>query len=463
MWIFTELADLWDEIRREDDRFLDEVFQGWVDYAVRHADDPVWYSSLRNVAIYTGVGVLDASWKLSTTVATGFVDVLRIGDGVKKGGWGYGQDALRLLVVAGPTFRLARYGLSTLASIDAFPTSGICAWVSAAKALRLTGVRHFATVADLAKAVGVTGDSFPLVYGLSTVLKYLQQLGAIGRSIVPFSRNIETSLLAATEANPNGVVMFGVQWMRGGDLVGHALIATRNMLTGQLQILDRSGRVVSTLAELESLVPGYGPISTAQFAAKDAMIVIDNATSATAIDRLSKAALGGLVAEKALDVNVPEEKEVKDRLKVHAAFDASPLLQYIGLEVRQVPFRAEKGRKIRVSAKPIVPESETETVSSTVCTELYDSELYDGVAIAKKSKRCVTTVYEYQLYSVVSGDSLAKIAKRFYGTEKLWPMVHEANKAMLGKDPHRIGALRPGMKLHIVMSAKKADVTTPSQ
>ena len=37
----------------------------------------------------------------------------------------------------------------------------------------------------------------------------------------------------------------------------------------------------------------------------------------------------------------------------------------------------------------------------------------------------------YETYVVVSGDSLSKIAKRFYGKASLWPKIHEANRDVI--------------------------------
>ena len=50
-----------------------------------------------------------------------------------------------------------------------------------------------------------------------------------------------------------------------------------------------------------------------------------------------------------------------------------------------------------------------------------------------------------QVYTVVSGDSLSKIAKREYGDANAWPKIFEANKDIL-KDPDKI---QPGQKLKI--------------
>jgi hypothetical protein len=50
-----------------------------------------------------------------------------------------------------------------------------------------------------------------------------------------------------------------------------------------------------------------------------------------------------------------------------------------------------------------------------------------------------------QIYEVVSGDSLSKIAKRFYGDAAKYPKIFEANRDQI-KDPNMI---KPGQKLKI--------------
>ena len=43
-----------------------------------------------------------------------------------------------------------------------------------------------------------------------------------------------------------------------------------------------------------------------------------------------------------------------------------------------------------------------------------------------------------QSYTVVSGDSLSKIAKNHYGDAAKWPQIYEANKAIIGNNPDHI-------------------------
>jgi len=52
---------------------------------------------------------------------------------------------------------------------------------------------------------------------------------------------------------------------------------------------------------------------------------------------------------------------------------------------------------------------------------------------------------EAQMHTVVSGDTLSKIAKKYYGNAGKYPVIFEANKPML-KDPDKI---YPGQVLRI--------------
>ena len=57
----------------------------------------------------------------------------------------------------------------------------------------------------------------------------------------------------------------------------------------------------------------------------------------------------------------------------------------------------------------------------------------------------VNTKPETKFYTVVSGDTLGKIAKEYYGNAMKYPEIFEANKPML-KDPDLI---YPGQVLRI--------------
>ena len=50
------------------------------------------------------------------------------------------------------------------------------------------------------------------------------------------------------------------------------------------------------------------------------------------------------------------------------------------------------------------------------------------------------------VYTVQSGDSLSKIAKKLYGDANSWHKLYEANKATIGDNPDLI---RPGQRLNV--------------
>lgn len=66
------------------------------------------------------------------------------------------------------------------------------------------------------------------------------------------------------------------------------------------------------------------------------------------------------------------------------------------------------------------------------------SQVDDQLEVKEKAKPS-------QYHRVVSGDTLSKIAKQFYGDAKQYPQIFEANKPML-KDPDKI---YPGQVLRI--------------
>ena len=64
---------------------------------------------------------------------------------------------------------------------------------------------------------------------------------------------------------------------------------------------------------------------------------------------------------------------------------------------------------------------------------------------AEKPTSTATTANKVQEYTIVSGDSLSKIAKHFYGDAMKWKIIYEANKTII-KDPDMI---HPGQKITI--------------
>lgn len=68
-----------------------------------------------------------------------------------------------------------------------------------------------------------------------------------------------------------------------------------------------------------------------------------------------------------------------------------------------------------------------------------------GIAVVNDQMEVENTEPEAQFHTVVSGDSLSKIAKKFYGDAMKYPIIFKANKPML-TDPDKI---YPGQVLRI--------------
>lgn len=93
--------------------------------------------------------------------------------------------------------------------------------------------------------------------------------------------------------------------------------------------------------------------------------------------------------------------------------------------------------------------------SATVTGRAYDQATKEKVVLVVGNSQGIATVDdqmtvehvepEAQFHTVVSGDTLGKIAKNYYGNAMKYPVIFEANKPML-KDPDLI---YPGQVLRI--------------
>jgi hypothetical protein len=266
MWIFTDVADWFDKTRNDNDAWIDAQLQPWV--ATTLYDDSPWY---RNLGVWTAAGTLYALNKFTTTIASGFVDVLRLGDGVKEGGWGYGKDALRLLMVVGPALRTARYAVSLVPAVDALQLNN-CSWVAAARLLRLTGARPLAELSDVAKWMGLGAEETAEIWPRE-LTPAMRSLGANVREGSLQTGTIKELAKVTLRENPQAATLFSVRFNMGGESVGHTLIAVRSVFGG-MKIIDRTGRMVNSLIELEDLYPGIGSATV------DAKVVVGQNTIA---------------------------------------------------------------------------------------------------------------------------------------------------------------------------------------
>jgi nucleoid-associated protein YgaU len=78
-------------------------------------------------------------------------------------------------------------------------------------------------------------------------------------------------------------------------------------------------------------------------------------------------------------------------------------------------------------------------------TSVGQSDRDSGIVSGGSSQLTSKDEHTMQTYTVVSGDSLSKIAKQIYGKASLWKTIYEANQDQI-KDPDLIF---PGQLLRI--------------
>jgi hypothetical protein len=223
--------------------------------------------------------VTAATTKAFMTVGAGFVDLLRLGDGVKEGSLnGVGEDALRVVAIfpvgkAASMLKSAK-GLS-VARFIADTGGPICFWVASAKALHHVGQKYsgrlLVSVEDVAKALKMPMDMPWKIPNLATGMSYLQRIGA---KVGPVKKVAATSDIVKMLPRDGSVVMIAVHVMRNGKVAaGHAIYAFRNNL-GQVRFMDRTvGRALPTGAtqgiykSIEELAPVYGANALVPFEA----------------------------------------------------------------------------------------------------------------------------------------------------------------------------------------------------
>jgi hypothetical protein len=233
MWYFTELADWWDKQREQSEHMLDRFVQR----------NPNQFGIVVSTAAHT-----------SFTLGSGFVDLLRLGDGVSQGGLrGLTQDGLRLVGVASPVGKgiqlLKSSANTTIASLIVDIGGPRCSWVASTKAMVQTGNKVngklFSSVDDLAKAVGV-----PVAQTAGISLQAMaNNLAKIGAKVSPLKEISNLKEVVQMLPKNGSVVMVSVKGVKDGVTVGgHAVYIFYNKF-GKVKIMDRTGEY-GTLNEL---------------------------------------------------------------------------------------------------------------------------------------------------------------------------------------------------------------------
>lgn len=135
---------------------------------------------------------------------------------------------------------------------------------------------------------------------------------------------------------------------------------------------------------------------------------------------------GQAAASKA---ETPEEKEAN-------ALELVAFVNKLGLEIDDLEVKVDGDR---VSVRGVTPDQATrERVILAVGNVEGVSEVDDAITVKAPEP-------EAQFHTVVSGDTLSKIAMKYYGNAMKYPVIFEANKPMLA-NPDRI---YPGQVLRI--------------
>jgi len=116
-------------------------------------------------------------------------------------------------------------------------------------------------------------------------------------------------------------------------------------------------------------------------------------------------------------------------------------VRLMSLDVKQLKIEVS-GETATVSGEA-GSQTDREKVVLTVGNTKGIAKVEDKLTVA--AAKAETPVEEAQYYTVVKGDSLSKIAKKYYGDAMKYPVIFEANKPML-KDPDKI---YPGQVLRI--------------
>ena len=132
-------------------------------------------------------------------------------------------------------------------------------------------------------------------------------------------------------------------------------------------------------------------------------------------------------------VAVAKAKELAERRRAARLVEA---VQGLGLGVEDLSIKVDDG--VATVSGTCASQEDREKVVLAVGNTLGIAQVDDRLEVSAPEP-------EATFYTVVSGDSLSKIAKAHYGNARKYPVIFEANKPML-TDPDKI---YPGQVLRI--------------
>ncbi len=232
-----------------------------------------------------------------------------------------------------------------------------------------------------------------------------------------------------------GVGVFG---QRGGGGLGA-------LMTGPMAITQLWGAVQQSKLDEEALAVAEKALQDARTAEETARKVAaevearrrEAEAEAEAEARANAATAARARAEAEIKARV--EQEAAERARREAAAAAKAALEAdIAARVAQERAAAEAQAKAEAEAKAAQAEADARARAAEEARAALGQESQPPAArgILGEAER---------IYVVAAGDSLYKIAQRFYGNGNRWPEIFEANKGVV-KNPR---VIRPGQKLRI--------------
>ncbi len=244
--------------------FLGDVADGFdreLDQAEKGLDE--WVESSR----YSKTSMASASTAIAfMRFGQTFVDVLRIGNGLREGTFrGVGSDAMRLLTVVG----IAGAGISRLSRVLVVTQQAEtfnCSWITAVNAARRVGQRFFGSLDEFAKAAGVDLAALAETGGtdaaqFAKLVEGMKKIGLAVEEVRPPSDSVE-AIADVLKARPSGALGFAIKYESGGRTLGHQLFATYSktdglVITDTTATIFRGAKVLSKVYKDAKLLPSH--------------------------------------------------------------------------------------------------------------------------------------------------------------------------------------------------------------
>ena len=261
-----DLTTLFLEQRKELAASLNEAMRSNREYCLKSLTHWVEANPEGNELLYVGCGVGgQTAVDFTTLCGTVLTDLLTIGEGSQRGGWGYGADALRALNFI-PAAKVAQWiNLKRLTVVAQDAKAPYCTWVAVTQGFNLTSTKLFASVQDMARMFGldssIAGATFaPEFVPLLSKLK-------IAHDLFPEMKSPK-DIMRFIKRRPNGAFVFAMD--AGG--IPHTVVGFWEAARGAVVLVGRGGKIcirgsnLSTVAEEFKVLQQNGQYANATLA-----------------------------------------------------------------------------------------------------------------------------------------------------------------------------------------------------